>query len=209
MSFAKNTLQQLSFNDSLLTLTDRERKFLEKSWAHTFRENVFPKIDEDLFSILYTNLAAPNAPINVLVGSLILKEALGLTDDELVDSLMFDIRFQYALRTTSFQEQPISASTLNRFRGRILAWEKKSGQNLLHICIDRFRQDLDPCVKQISPRRKLDSAMVEKRIHALAESEFYTQESRNLYRSALQLKAFSGQALTEEEEAVLQLLDRE
>lgn len=207
MSFARNAVQQLSFNDSLITLTSRERKFLEKSWAHTFREHVFPKIDEEMFSILYTNIAAPNAPINVLVGGLILKEALGLTDDELVDSLMFDIRFQYALRTTSFQEQPLSARTLNRFRARILTWEKKSGQNLITNCIDNFREDLDLCLKQISPRRKLDSRMIEKRIHALSESEFYTDQSRDLYRSALNLKQLSGQSLTQQEEAVLRLLD--
>ncbi|MEE0954192.1 MAG: transposase [Eubacterium sp.] len=207
MSFAKNSVQQLSFNDSLLTLTPREKRFLEKSWAHAFRENVFPKINEDMFSILYTSLAAPNAPINVLVGGLILKEALSLSDSELVDCLMFDIRFQYALRTTSFQEQPLSESTLNRFRARVLSWEKKSGQNLIAACIDNFREDLDACLRQISPKRKLDSKAIERRIHDLSEAEFYTEQSRNLYLASLNLKQLSGQTLTTEEESVLKLLE--
>lgn len=43
-----------------------------------------------------------------MVGALILKELLGLTDDEVVEGLMFDIRYQYALHTTSFEEQPLS-----------------------------------------------------------------------------------------------------
>ena len=43
-----------------------------------------------------------------MVGALILKELLGLTDDEVVEGLMLDIRYQYALHTTSFEEQPLS-----------------------------------------------------------------------------------------------------
>ena len=59
--------------------------------------------------MLYSNKASrPNTPVNVVVGALILKELLGLTDDELVEGLMFDIRYQYALHTTSFEEQPLS-----------------------------------------------------------------------------------------------------
>ena len=45
-----------------------------------------------------------------------LKEALNVTDDEIVEAMAFDIRYQYALHTTSFEEQPISDRTLSRFR---------------------------------------------------------------------------------------------
>ncbi len=66
--------------------------------------HVFPAIDESIFSSLYSSKASrPNTPVNVIVGALILKEALGDTDDELVEALMFDIRYQYALHTTSVQ----------------------------------------------------------------------------------------------------------
>ena len=59
--------------------------------------------------MLYSNKASrPNTPVNVVVGALILKELLGLTDDEVVEGLMLDIRYQYALHTTSFEEQPLS-----------------------------------------------------------------------------------------------------
>ena len=39
---------------------------------------------------------------------MVLEELMGLTDEEFMDSLLFDIRFQYALHTTSFKEQPVS-----------------------------------------------------------------------------------------------------
>ncbi len=38
MSFKINECQQLSFEDSFLNLTDRERKALEKSWAKIFAD---------------------------------------------------------------------------------------------------------------------------------------------------------------------------
>ena len=104
MAFVSNDTQQMSLADSTFHLTNRERKFLEKSWAKTFADKIFPAIDEDLFSVLYSEKASrPNTPVNVIVGALILKEALGDSDDELVQALMFDIRYQYALHTTSFK----------------------------------------------------------------------------------------------------------
>jgi len=59
---------------------------------------------------LYSNNAAsrPNNPINAVIGSLILKELFSVTDDELLASSLCDVRFQYALNTTSFKDQPFS-----------------------------------------------------------------------------------------------------
>ena len=100
MSFVKNDSAQISFNDSIILLTKREMRFLERSWAKPFGDNIFPAINEEDFAVLYSDMASrPNTPVNIIIGSLILKELLGLTDDEIVESLMFDVRFQYALHT--------------------------------------------------------------------------------------------------------------
>lgn len=55
MSFVANDLrnEQMSMYDSTLNLTDRERRFLEKSWAKVFAEKVFPAIDETPYAVLY------------------------------------------------------------------------------------------------------------------------------------------------------------
>ena len=76
MAFVANDNQQLTLTDSTLNLTQREKRVLEKSWAKTFAEKVFPAIDESIFSVLYSDKASrPNTPVNVIVGALILKEA--------------------------------------------------------------------------------------------------------------------------------------
>ena len=124
MAFVANNIQQMALTDSIFHLTEREQKFLEQSWSKVFADGVFPAIDEAIFSVLYSDKASrPNTPVNVIVGALILKEVLGDTDDELVQALMFDVRYQYALHTTSFKEQPLSDRTLSRFRARCLAYE--------------------------------------------------------------------------------------
>jgi len=40
------SVQQLSLIDPNDTLTEREKRFLEQSWAKYFAEHIFPKIDE-------------------------------------------------------------------------------------------------------------------------------------------------------------------
>ena len=118
MSFVKNDNQQLTVLDSTFHLTDRQS---------------FPAIDENIFSVLYSEKASrPNTPVNVIVGALILKEALNVTDDEIVEVRAFDIRYQYALHTTSFGEQPISDRTLTRFRARVLSYETEHDVDLIH-----------------------------------------------------------------------------
>ena len=51
MSFKSNDSQQITLNDALFGLTDREKRMLEKSWAKPFAEKIFPKIDESRFYV--------------------------------------------------------------------------------------------------------------------------------------------------------------
>ena len=128
MSYRANQSQQLSIFDHSLRLTERERSFLEKSWAKIFSDDIFPAIDEDRFRVLYSeNASRPNTPVNVIVGALIIKELFDLSDDEIVENLMLDVHYQYALHTTSYEEQPLSDKSLSRFRKRCYDYERRHG----------------------------------------------------------------------------------
>ena len=176
MAFVPNDTQQISFNDSTFGLTDREKKFLEKSWAKIFAEKIFPTINEDDYAPLYSCKASrPNTPVNVIIGALILKEILGVTDDEIVQGLMFDIRYQYALHTTSFAEQPLSDRSLSRFRARCLTYETETGIDLIHNTVIKLSKQIAEIMK-ISPNmQRMDSLMVAANIRNLSLLElFYT-----------------------------------
>ena len=187
MAFSANNNQQLSLSASTFNLTEREKRVLEKSWAKTFAERVFPAIDESIFSVLYSNNASrPNTPVNVIVGALILKEALGDTDEELVEALMFDIRYQYALHTTSFEEQPLSDRSLSRFRARVLAYETEHDVDLIHECFVKMAKEIAEFM-HISPNmQRMDSLMVAANIKNLSMLELFYTCVANLAKTMVQ-----------------------
>ena len=172
MSFRKNDTQQISFSDSLYGLTEREKKALEKSWAKVFADEVFPSINEDRFRVLYSEKdSRPNTPVNIIIGALVLKELFGLSDDGVVETLMFDHRFQYALHTTSFEEQPLSDKSLSRFRIRCYDYESTHGVDLYHDCVKDLAEKTAKMMKIDGRIRRMDSMMLEANIRKLSRME--------------------------------------
>jgi len=155
MSFHLNNAQQMAMYDSLYNLTEREIKYLKNSWAETFSKKIFPFIAEDRFSVLYSDNPAsrPNNPINVYFGLLILREVFNQSDEEALNSLMFDIRYQHALHTTSFQEQPISKNSLTNFRAAVYRYNQEYG-------IDLIQQEIESQAKTFSKLLKIDGKTV-------------------------------------------------
>lgn len=173
MAFRTNSLQQYSFSDAVYNLTERERKALEKSWAKVFAEEIFPAIDEERFRVLYSDRAQSrsNTPVNIIVGALIIKEMFQISDDEVVENLMLDPRYQYALHTTSFDEQPLSDKTLSRFRKRCYDYEALHNVDLFHDCVADLSKKIAKMMG-ITPRiRRMDSMMIEANIRNLSRVE--------------------------------------
>lgn len=172
MSFKLNEIQQMSLSDSTFNLTAREKKALEKSWAHIFSEEIFPAIDESRFEVLYSDKASrPNTPVNVIVGALIIKELFDYSDDEMVENLMLDLHLQYALHTTSFEEQPLSDKTLSRFRNRCYAYETTHGVDLYHDCVKDLSSKIAKLMKLNGRIKRMDSMMIESNIRFLSRME--------------------------------------
>lgn len=172
MSYKPNDNNQLSIDDSTYGLTDREQRFLEKSWAKSFADVVFPAINEDRFAKLYSEKTSiPNTPVNVILGALMLKELQGLTDDEVVEALLFDVRFQYALHTTSFQEQPLSDRTLSRFRERCIKYETQTGTDLIKECVIELAAQLSTVMGITSNVKRMDSMMIASNIKKMSRFE--------------------------------------
>ncbi len=176
MSYKKNDCQQISFNDSFSGLTTREQKALENSWAEVFSNELFPNINEDIFSVLYSDKASrPNTPVNVIVGALIIKELFDYSDDEMVEGLMLDIRLQYALHTTSCAEQPLSDKTLSRFRKRCYDYETLTGIDLYHECVGNLGGAMAKIMDISGRSRRMDSMMIESNIRRLSRMELLYQ----------------------------------
>lgn len=173
MSFHTNSSQQYSLTDITNSLTNREKKALENSWAKIFAEEIFPSINEERFRVLYSDRTQcrANTPVNICVGALIIKELFQISDDEIVENLMLDPRSQYALHTTSYDEQPLSDKTLSRFRKRCYDYESAYGIDLLHDCVTDLSSKITKLIN-INPRvKRMDSLMIEANIKNLSRAE--------------------------------------
>jgi hypothetical protein len=173
MSFRINDSQQLSFFDSTNNLTKREQKMLENSWCVQFAGLIFDNIDETIFEPVYSSNPAtrPNTPVNILVCANILKTMFHCTDDQVIENLMFDIRWQVALRTTSFPEQPLSDKSLQRFRNRLLAYEVLTGRDLMKEAIIALGDKLSKIMEITGECKRMDSMMIASNIRKLSRLE--------------------------------------
>jgi hypothetical protein len=185
MAFAPNERQQIRLEDSTFNLTKRGQRYLKKSWAEYFGQHIFPLINEGRFSVLYSSNPAsrPNTPVNVIIGLLMLKELFNHTDDNLLETLIFDVRFQYALHTTSFQEQPISDRPLSRFRERLALYEQETGIDLLKEEMESLAAAFIGLL-QIDPMmNRMDSLIVASSCKKLSRLELFYRCVSNMVRA--------------------------
>jgi hypothetical protein len=175
MAFKTNEFQQMNLFDPVYSMSDRNKAFLKKSWAYGFAEKIFPAINEERFSVLYSDNKAsrPNTPANIIIGALLIKELFGLTDEELTESIYLDIRYQYALHTTSLEEQPISDRTFSRFREKVLGYEKKTGIDLIkeemYSLSEHFLDFLGICPSV----KRMDSIMIASSCKTMSRLELF------------------------------------
>ena len=184
MSFQLNTNQQMAINDALFLLTEREMKYLKGSWAETFSKKIFPFIDEDRFSVLYSDNPAsrPNNPANVYFGLLILREIFNQSDEEALNSLMFDIRYQYALHTTSFPEQPVSKNSLTNFRAAVYRYNQEHGIDLIQEEIEAHAKSFSKLLKIEGKTISMDSLMISSSCRKLSRLEIIYSTVRRLIK---------------------------
>jgi len=146
--------RQKSLFDHDVYLPPERVKALEKTWAGPFRRNILPLIDEDPFARFYSEgIGRPNTPVAHLIGLCILKEWHNLTDDQLLGSLEWDVRWQYAL-DTNMEEADISQKTLHNFRA-LVAGNRLAGQ----VFADITRRIIEEAGLSVAKQR-LDSTHI-------------------------------------------------
>ena len=173
MSFVTNEYQQLSLFNSFGFLSPRKQRIIENSWAKPFSDYIFSNIDEMIFAPLYSEKtnSRPNAPVNVIVGALILKEFNHLSDDDILEECECDFRYQYALHTISYEKQPISDRTFSRFRERVAAYELVTGEDLIHTCMTKLADNIAKFMEIEPDIKRMDSMMIESNIKTMSRLE--------------------------------------
>ncbi|MGB4415268.1 MAG: transposase, partial [Paludibacter sp.] len=130
-----------AFSSPIEYLKDSTMNYYLKndSWHNQFRKQVVMRVDESIFSVLYTELTgAPNASIRVLVGMMILKEAHGWSDEQLFENCNFNLLTRSALGLMTLEDAVPVASTYYLFRRNLVMYAKEHGVDLSKKCQEQI-----------------------------------------------------------------------
>ena len=184
MSFRPSDLtadDQFTLFGGYANLTEREKKHLENSWAESFRNEIYPAINEERFAVLYSDNAAsrPNTSVKFILGAIILGMLLGLSEAELIESILFDIRFQYALHTLHCPEQPVNEHSFRRFRQRVLRYKTETGIDLMEEEFKHLTSVMGKFMKLNPTVKRMDSMMVASHCKSMSRLEVIYQVNAN------------------------------
>jgi len=132
-----NHKQLDAFSSPMEYLKDSTMNYYLKneSWHNQFRKQVLMRVDESIFSVLYTkDKGAPNASIRVLIGMMILKEGQGWSDEQLFENCNFNLLVRSALGLMTLEDAVPVASTYYLFRRNLVEYAKEHQEDLYKKC---------------------------------------------------------------------------
>ncbi len=153
--------KQQSFFSLKNFLTPKLWERLSNSWAGTFYQEVFCRIDEKIFALLYSDKdSRPNVPINVLVALEILKSGYGWSDEELYEQAMYNLQIRLALGLHNLTEDIFTERTIYNFRKRVREYAKETGVNLMQKVFEQITDAQLEAIALETGWQRMDSTQV-------------------------------------------------
>jgi hypothetical protein len=157
---------------------------LRGSKEYAFYEEVFCRIPEGLFAELYADAPAsrPNAPVNVLVGAMILQHVNDWRFEELLDRVSFDLKVRAALGLWSLDEEPFCRATLFNFQKRLRDHMVATGQDKFQAVFDRLSQEQLTRFGLKSTTQRCDSTQIGSNIRDYTRIELLVEVALRMWR---------------------------
>ena len=174
---------QFDFLDPFQQMSKKMRQDLEESWAGTFYRQVFCRIDETPFAVLYSEQPSrPNAAINVLVGAEILKAGFGWSDEELWDQLRFNLQVRFALGLRNMSVMPFDLRTVYNFRRRVSRHMQESGENLIEQVFVQVTDEQLAALELKTGQQRMDSVLVASNIRQMSRLQLLVEVVQRVWR---------------------------
>jgi hypothetical protein len=168
---------------TIFTLPEKQRRRLEASWAGTFYEEVFSRIDESVFAVLYSDKASrPNIPVNVLLGLEMLKDGNGWTDEEMYSNFCYNVQVRYALGLHSLDEGHFELRTTYNFRQRLVRHMQETGENLVEVCFEQITDEQMAAYAIKSNVQRMDSKQIASNIRRTTRLQLLVEVVQRTYR---------------------------
>lgn len=165
-------------------LSPELRKRLHESKEYAFYTEVFCRIPEELFAELYAETPAsrPNAPVNTLVGALLLQHLNNWTFEELLDRVAFDLKVRAALGLWNLDEAPFCRATLFNFQKRLRDHMVQSGQDKFQALFDRLSQEALERFGLKTQIQRCDSTQIGSNIRQYTRIELLVEVALRMWR---------------------------
>jgi len=183
---SNKTTQPTLFSSTNSLLTGKSLKVYEDNnkWHNQFRVHVTNRIDEELFRPLFKdNFGSPNAPIRILIGMMILKEAQGWSDSQLFEHSRFNILVRSALGMSNIDDSPPAESTYYLLRNRIVCWEKEGNENLIEKVFSQVTKSQAAEFNINGKKIRMDSKLLGSNIARYSRYELIHESIRMAYNS--------------------------
>jgi len=182
--FKKNTNhEQLTFSNDVENLPDMIKDNLKSSWAETFYSDYFSKIDESVFTPLYSDKKSrPNVPVNVLLGLETIKSGFGWSDKVLYDNFLFNMKIRYALGLHNMDECYFAIRTLYNFRANVQKYEQDNNVDLIKKAFEKITDKQIEDLQIKTGTQRMDSTLVQSNIQNMGRLQLVVECILNLYK---------------------------
>ena len=182
--FKKNSShQQPALISAASDLPEKQRKRLENSWAATFYQEFFSRIDESAFSVLYSEIGSrPNVPVNVLISLEALKAGFGWSDQELYENYCYDLQVRYAVGYDRLGDGDFEIRSLYYFRERLSRYNAEKGINLVEKAFEQITDAQIVSLKIRTGMQRMDSTQIASNIVSASRLQLLVEGIQRLER---------------------------
>lgn len=174
---------QMPLLSSLSALPKKLLQRLKGSWADTFYREVFVRIPEKIFAVLYSDKASrPNIPVNVLVSLEILKAGHGWSDKELYDHFCYDVQVRYAVGYRDLGEGHFELRTLYNFRERLTKHMQETGENLIEKAFEHVTDEQIEAFGLETDQQRMDSTLIASNIREMSRLRLLVEVLQRVHR---------------------------
>ena len=178
----KRHLQPLLISN-IQCLPEKYQQRLENSWAGVFYREIFCRIKEEVFAVLYADIPSrPNVPVNVLLGLDMIKAGFGWSDEELFDHFMFDLMVRYALGYRDLKEGDFDLRTLYNFRRRLCEYNVEHGVNLLEQAFEDITDQQMQVFDVDGSELRMDSTQLASNITDMSRLQLLVESFQRVHR---------------------------
>jgi hypothetical protein len=166
----KDHKQQQLF-DPWSHLSPKRRQMLDRSWPGLFQKHLLPEMPVSEFSPFFTSdFGRPTKDLYTVLGVLVLKETLDLTDYEAIDQLAFNIQWHYALNITEESDSAKYMCPKTLWNMRMIVAENGLEKTLFNIgtqkLADVFNVDTD--------KQRIDSVHIQSNMRKLGRITIFS-----------------------------------